>query len=156
VREVMRPSVISYSEDTPIQTIYEFICRVSMRRVVIVNDGRPTGTISRGSLLRWFKNLVISKGLLEDEAMVETGEASDSYHAKQRLAETARELAHQATELERRFAEDVEDLVPYVVGGATGMQGLVDDLLAYSRYANQATGLGNGMQSFLRESGLID
>ncbi|MEE8451874.1 MAG: diguanylate cyclase [Thermoguttaceae bacterium] len=156
VREVMRPSIISYDEDTPIQNIYEFICRVSIRRVVIVSGGRPTGTISRGTLLRWFKNLVTSKGLLEDEPVLQTGEVPDPHHSKQRLAETARELAHQATELERRFEEDVEDLVPYIVGGATGMQGLVNDLLAYSRFANQTTGLGNGMQSLLRESGLVD
>lgn len=156
VREVMRPSVIFYSEETPIQKIYEFICRVSLRRVIIVSEGRPIGTISRGSLLRWFKNLVISKGLLEDEFMPETGEAIDPYRSKQRLAETARELAHQATELERRFEEDVDDLVPYIVGGATGMQGLVNDLLAYSRFANQTSGSGNGMQSWLREGGLME
>jgi hypothetical protein len=31
--------------------------------VVITREGRPTGTISRDSLLRWFRNWVISKGL---------------------------------------------------------------------------------------------
>jgi hypothetical protein len=35
--------------------------------VVIVKDGRPTGSISRMSLLRWFHNLVISKGLAGQE-----------------------------------------------------------------------------------------
>ena len=156
VQEVMKPNVISYEEDTPIQIIYEFICRVSIRRVVVAKDGRPTGTISRGTLLRWFKNLVLSKGLLEDESAPKTGEALDPHRSKERLAETARELAHQATELQRRFQENVEDLVPYVVGGATGMQGLVNDLLAYSRYANQAPEVSAGMQSLLLESGLLD
>ena len=60
----MRPNVISYEEDTPIRVIYEFLCRVSIRGVVITKDGRPTGTISRNSLLRWFRDWVISKGLI--------------------------------------------------------------------------------------------
>ena len=64
IREVMKPNVICYEEGTPIRTIYEFLCRVTIRRVVIAEEGRPTGTISRGTLLRWFRNLVITKGLL--------------------------------------------------------------------------------------------
>ncbi len=46
IRKVMKPNVLAYSEDTPIRRIYEFLCRVTIRRVVIVRDGRPCGTIS--------------------------------------------------------------------------------------------------------------
>ncbi len=53
VRSVMRPHVVCYPEDTLIRPIYEFLCRVSIRRVVVVKDGRPTGTISRSTLLHW-------------------------------------------------------------------------------------------------------
>jgi diguanylate cyclase (GGDEF)-like protein len=137
VRDLMKPNVICYDEETPIQTIYEFLCRVSIRRVVIVSDGRPTGTISRGTLLRWFKNLVLSKGLLEDQPALADGSQADPHRSKQRLAETARQLAHQASKLQHHVQQDAEDLVPYVVGSATGMQELVNDLLAYSRYANR-------------------
>jgi len=63
VHTVMRTNVISYEEDTPIRVIYEFLCRVSIRRVVITSGGYPTGTISRNSLLQWFRNWVIQKGL---------------------------------------------------------------------------------------------
>jgi len=149
VREVMKPNVICYEEDAPIRTVYEFLCRVSIRRVVITKQARPTGTISRGTLLRWFRNLVISKGLLESPEVPQSGEDLDPHRTKQRLAETARALAQQASELQRRFQEDVEDLVPYVVGGATGMQALVNDLLAYSRFANQSNGSVAAMQSML-------
>ena len=58
VSGTMRPSVICYEEDTPILTIYEFLCRVSIHRVVITDGGRPTGTISRGTLIHWFRNFV--------------------------------------------------------------------------------------------------
>jgi diguanylate cyclase (GGDEF)-like protein len=53
---VMRPNVISYEEETPIRVIYEFLCRVSIGRVVITKNGRPTGTISQATLLRWFRD----------------------------------------------------------------------------------------------------
>ena len=64
VSTVMRTNVIRYEEDTPIRTIYEFLCRVAIHRVVITREGLPTGTISRDSLLRWFRNWVISMGLV--------------------------------------------------------------------------------------------
>jgi len=148
----MKHKVISYDEETPILTIYEFLCRVTIRRIVVAKDGRPTGTISRGTLLRWFRNLVISKGLLHPEEMRQVGEI-DPHRSQERLAETARELAREATELQRRFQEGADDLLPYVVGGATGMQELVDDLLAFSRFANQSTG---GLAAMLMEGSGID
>jgi diguanylate cyclase (GGDEF)-like protein len=61
IREIMKPNVICYEEDTPINTVYEFLCRVSIRRVVITRNGQPTGTISRSTLIRWFRNLVASR-----------------------------------------------------------------------------------------------
>ncbi len=41
LRTVMKPNVICYEEDAPVLTIYEFLCRVSIRRVVITSGGRP-------------------------------------------------------------------------------------------------------------------
>jgi two-component system, cell cycle response regulator len=60
---VMRPNVISYEEDTPIRVVYEFLCRVSIRGVVITRQGRAVGTISRSSLFRWFRDWVVSRKL---------------------------------------------------------------------------------------------
>ncbi len=136
----MKPKVICYAESTPIRTIYEFLGRVSVQRVVIIEDGRPTGTISRGSLLRWFRSVVLTSGRMD-----ETGAPSDTWNldpsqSKERLAETALELAHQASGLHQQVHDDVDDLVPQVIGGATRMHGLLDDLLAFSRYANESTG----------------
>ncbi len=153
IREVMKPNVICYEEETPIRTIYEFLCRVSIRRVVIVDQGRPTGTISRGTLLRWFRNLVFSKGLL-DEALLREGRAeTDPYRSKQRLAETSRALAAQVAQLERRLGEEAGDLLPQVVGGVTRMQEMLDDLLAYSRYSGDANA---SLQAMLLNSSHLD
>lgn len=62
IREVMKKSVVCYDLETPVLAIYDFLCRVSIRRVVIVKDGVPRGVISRGSLLQWFSNWVTSHG----------------------------------------------------------------------------------------------
>ncbi|NQT38521.1 MAG: PAS domain-containing sensor histidine kinase, partial [Planctomycetes bacterium] len=75
---------------------------------------------------------------------------------KERLAETARELAQQALRLQDRFGEDADDLVPYIVGGATRMQELVNDLLAYSRYANEGAAGAAALQSMLLSSSHTD
>jgi two-component system cell cycle response regulator len=156
VREVMKPNVICYEEKTPIRTIYDFLCRVSIRRVVIVDDGRPTGAISRGTLLRWCRNLVISKGLLDSEEIARGEPELPPHRSKERLAETARELARQASLLQDRFGQDADDLVPYVVGGATQMQELVNDLLAYSLYANETADGAAAVQSMLLSTSHTD
>ena len=69
----MRPNVICYEEDTPILTIYEFLCRVSIHRVVITTADWPTGTISRGTLIHWFRNFVAGRGCVP----VGRGEGAD-------------------------------------------------------------------------------
>ena len=56
LREVMKTNVVCYDEETPAIVIYDFLCRVSIRRVVIVKDGMPTGVIGRGTLLRLLAN----------------------------------------------------------------------------------------------------
>ena len=58
VADVMQRNVVYYEEDTPAMLVYEFLCRVTIRSVVIVKDGKPTGLINRGSLLRFFSNLL--------------------------------------------------------------------------------------------------
>jgi two-component system, cell cycle response regulator len=135
VRDAMKPNVITYEEDTPIRTIYEFLCRVSIRCVVIVRGNRPTGSISRASLLRWFHNLVISKGLVEREYM-QRFDAESPFRIKDHLIDTTQQLTHQADDLLRRFQNGDEDLMPCIVSRASGMQELIDDLLAYSRYVD--------------------
>lgn len=106
--------------------------------------------------MRWRRNLVISKGLLESEEIVQDEPQLAPHRSKERLAETARELARQASHLQDRFGNETEDLVPYVVGGATQMQELVNDLLAYSRYANETAEGAAALQSMLLSTSHTD
>ncbi len=59
---VMRRNVICYEEETPIRVIYEFLCRVSLRGVVITSNGQPTGIVNRNSLLRCFHEWAADQG----------------------------------------------------------------------------------------------
>lgn len=63
VSTVMRPNVICYEEDTPIRVIYDFLCRVTIRGVIVTRKGHPTGIINRNSLLRWFHDWVAGKDM---------------------------------------------------------------------------------------------
>ena len=60
LKDVMNKDVVRFDEDTPSEKIYEFFARVPIPRVVIVRNGRPTGLISRSTLLRWFRNWLTS------------------------------------------------------------------------------------------------
>jgi diguanylate cyclase (GGDEF) domain len=48
--------MVQYSPETPLKAIYNFLVRVSMRRVLIVKDHKPIGYIARNLLLRWLRN----------------------------------------------------------------------------------------------------
>ena len=52
----MKTNVVQYDEETPAKEIYRFLARASVPRMVVVHDGRPTGVVSRATLLRWLRN----------------------------------------------------------------------------------------------------
>ncbi len=63
IAEVMQTRVVSYPDQTPVGEIYDFLCRVTIRGVVIVNENQqPVGMLNRGSLLRFFTSLLASPG----------------------------------------------------------------------------------------------
>ena len=92
---------------------------------------RPTSSPPRRGR-RWFTNLAASRGLLEGHATQSRDRTLEPHGSREQLARTARQLVHRASELERHFQEDADDLMSCVVGRATGMQELVEDLLAHS------------------------
>jgi len=56
IKKVVLPCVASYPVETPIRQIVDFLNRMSLRRVMIVQDGILVGYISRIPLLRWLRN----------------------------------------------------------------------------------------------------
>ena len=128
IRDCMKTNVVCYDEETPVLTIYDFLCRVSIRRVVIVKDGVPRGVISRGSLLQWFSNWVKSRSQQPSlESVVDR---------EQSLLRMAADLAERAAQLLGQLEQGCEDLTSTVIGSATQMQTVLGDLLVQSRFAD--------------------
>jgi hypothetical protein len=138
----MKRNVVSYEEESPALAIYEFLCRVTMRGAVIVNQGRPTGLITRSSLLRYFMNeLSVARGggpncqpALPESALIDK---LQNEPADERVAAMVQVLSDEVADLSRRLENGAHDLLPCVVGGASRIQELVNDLLAISAYANE-------------------
>ncbi len=144
IADVMKKGVVTYEENTPALMIYEFLCRVSVRSVVVVDRGRPTGVISRASLLRWFTNSLVARGESTglEGLLVTTASAQG---AKQRITEIAAKLAETAQSLAHDLDVDADALAPRLVGGASQVQELANDLLGYSRYLHADRSTGNAM-----------
>jgi diguanylate cyclase (GGDEF)-like protein len=139
IRDVMKHNVVCYEENTPVQQIYEFLCRVSIRTVVIVNEGCPTGVITRGSLLRWASNVFRAETLARGGQDDRHCDAAGCESPRERILRTAKAIANEGNKLSALAGDADVDLTPCVVGGASRVQELVTDLLAVSRYANDAT-----------------
>jgi diguanylate cyclase (GGDEF)-like protein len=130
---VVRADVVCYTEDTPVVEVYRFLSRVSVRRIVVVDGRRPTGVISRGTLLRWFRNWAATGRTTEVE-----GQRWSEREGQRRRADvlrTAEAIVRRAAEISEGITGCDEDFVPCVVGEATRLQSLVNDLLGYCRSA---------------------
>jgi CBS domain-containing protein len=134
VRDIMKSHVVSYDERAPARTIYEFLCRVSLRRVVIVDDGRPTGVIGRRNLVRWFHYWLQATGRQPVRARSALA-GLDRRRARGRMDEAATALVTRAESLRSKMADRDNDLVPLVVDQTTRMQELLGDLLALTNLA---------------------
>ena len=142
IKDVMKKNVVCYEEDTPALAVYEFLCRVTIRGAVIVKQGRPTGVITRSSLLRYFMNALavereggVNHDLDAAEAALSSFAHSDC--PRERIGQTVRMLADEISDLNDRLDKHTDDLIPCVVGGGSRIQELINDLLAISRYANE-------------------
>ncbi|MEQ8786854.1 MAG: diguanylate cyclase [Pirellulaceae bacterium] len=135
IRDIMKRNVVCYDENASVQLIYEFLCRVAIRGVIIVRDERPTGVISRGSVLRWFTNTMIIDAPPTAEAP-DGGFFDAPQKTRENLAATANAVQREAQRLADRLNTDDRDAMPAVVGATSRMQELLNDLLAHSRYLN--------------------
>jgi signal-transduction protein with cAMP-binding, CBS, and nucleotidyltransferase domain len=138
VRDVMKTNVVCYEEETPVKVIYEFLCRVTLRRVVIVKEGYPTGLVSRGTLLRWFSNWLSIHGHLPADLNREQA-ALDYANRRALLTANVRSLAKSASDLERSVEEAEDDVLPVLIDAASRMQEQINDLLADSRHFLQSS-----------------
>ena len=136
IREVMKGNVVSFEEETPVITIYDFLCRVTIRRVVIVKQGYPTGVISRGSLLQWFRNWAHFN--LQSTAPEHLSTLERVLDGPDRLAETTSAIVKESMQLHERLSGETSEFLPSLVGGTSRLQDLIADLLVRARKLGHA------------------
>ncbi len=132
VEKFMRTEVVCYEEDTPAKKIQEFLCRVSIRRVVVVQNGRPVGIISRGSFLRWYINWLAT----HDPEAAASGDQQlqcRMAQARSNVRLAAEAIIQQATQLKQSSGESQGEFLPELIDRASAIQELVNDMLAESR-----------------------
>jgi CBS domain-containing protein len=129
IHQVMKTNVVCYQEQTPVKTIYDFLCRVTIRRVIIVNDGFPTGMVSRGTLLRWFNNWHAVFAPQQAARPIE----DDQLRRQGALKHTSAALLNLSERLYEHLSGDEEAILPALVDSASRMQELINDLLSESR-----------------------
>jgi diguanylate cyclase (GGDEF)-like protein len=91
IADIMQTHVVSYTDQAPASEVYDFLCRVTIRGVVIVNEQRePVGMINRGSLLRFFVNELVP----DDSRRISPADnllAADTRDTSAMLAELSRD-----------------------------------------------------------------
>jgi diguanylate cyclase (GGDEF)-like protein len=117
VSEVMKTNVVCYDEETPAITLFDFLCRVTIRRLVIVKQGVPTGVVSRAGLLRWLTNS-------QTTALATAGSTSDAAQLQRIICGLRQHIA--AIEADISAAGSNVSLV----SSATKIQELTAELLA--------------------------
>ena len=127
VADAMNPTPVTYEYDTPAADICGFLSRVAVRRVIILQDGRPVGLISRSTLIRWLRNAL----LCDPVASTSEGDA-DAADVSDRLHSTIDRLTKQIAALQEGVESSQGSVTPMVVSVATRIQELVDDALMLS------------------------
>ena len=136
VSDVMTQNVVRYEVNTPAIAVYDFLGRVSVRSVFVVEDGSPVGMISRTSLLRWFSNAIASGALGAESAMSRELAAGASVSSVGSAIRTVDAMGEQLDRLRASLVvgEPGQDRAPLVIGAVSRLQEMVNDLLASSHY----------------------
>jgi diguanylate cyclase (GGDEF)-like protein len=114
VERFMTEGVIQYAPDTAANVIFDFLCRVQIPRVIVVDQQRPVGIVDRAAFLRWAENN--AKALSPPTA----GEVADN---AQRTA--VGQLANDADAV-------ADELLGQLVSGLVSIQDIISDLRGWS------------------------
>lgn len=139
IAEVMQPHAVSYCETAPVSEIYDFLCRVAIRGVVIVNDGQqPVGMIHRGSLLRFFASVLpgrSSAGGGDGSPLDAAQEPAAVAEEPRKIARAVRALAQETADLQKRVASEPGDMAGCVLGSMSRIQELASSIVVWSQPA---------------------
>ncbi len=129
VGQIMRTTnVVQYDENTPAKEVLGFLSRASVPRVVVVKGSRPTGVISRATMLRWLRNWCETQHSLESTE-------GDMPTCSRRLGMMkAAGAAIERLQAFRGFCETPDAVfAPCAIAEATRLEGLAHDILTQCR-----------------------
>lgn len=128
ISDCMKTNVVQYDEETPAKTVYQFLSRVAVPRVVVVKEGRPTGVISRATLLRWLRNW---SNLNDQGDRIPRPASASSRHGG--ILKAAAVATERLAILRNHLSKDHSDFVPCAVAEATRLEELANEILAHCR-----------------------
>lgn len=145
--DVMSRNVVSFEETTPVREIHSFFCNVSLRRVIIVRNGEPTGVISRSTMMRWLQHwAAVRHGW---RAASEAGDFDDDLNARQQIERGVRSILDRAHAMQSRLEEQPASATPILIEGSTQIQELCTDLLGFTRGPSSHQSLSELVTNFL-------
>ena len=134
ISKIMKPNVVSYPDDAPALAIFEFLCRVSIRSVIVVKEGAPVGIITRGSLLRWSSNTLISQ---QHEGDNDSQETIESQALNRQVVVAIDAIRDESDAIRTALVADDADVCSRIIGGCSRMQELINDILVSSRHLDR-------------------
>ena len=133
IRDSMKTNVVQYDAETPAVVIYQFLSRATVPRVVVVDNSRPVGVISRGTLLRWLRNWATVRRQHDNTANARKNTSEHSEILK--ALDAARECV---AALGDCLATADSDFMPCAVTETTRLESVSHKILAYCRGRNRA------------------
>jgi two-component system chemotaxis response regulator CheY len=153
IKDLVTPNVISYPQETPLRVVFDFLCRVSVKQILIVQENIPIGFINRTPLLQWLRNRWATSCENFDRVIPA---AVTSHIPIQNLIVTIEELTKDLKSLEESVSkketktnEEWTKEYLHIITLISQSQDLMDQILKYSSlYSNPL----NDSLSQLRES----
>ena len=130
IGDLVTPHVISYPIETPIRIIYDFLCRVSARQILVVDGKVPVGFINRTPLFRWIRNKWATENGDFMSIVPNTSVRELPYH---RLSESIDALQKELSVLQQTIGNDSEESIDRnrIVLMISQSQDIMDQVMKY-------------------------
>ena len=148
ISDLVTPNIIGYPVETPLRVIFDFLCRVSVRQVIIVEGNRPVGLVSRNHLLRWMRNMWVS--ISQDFNSILPSDAATTLKFTD-LKENIASIHHEVTELLHLLEQPSDEIWNNNRFRLTALISQIQDLMDQTLRSNAmrvpaSSSLGGGLQ----------
>jgi len=132
VADVMKKKPPAFSAQASASALHEFLTRTASRRVLIVADQRPIGTVSRAGLLRWREY----HDLATRSRWANVPQPAAAPAGRGNLLALLAEVSRQSATLHDRLQAAGDAPLDLLVTGATRIQLLLEDAVVQAQQLN--------------------